>query len=47
MSVATGGPVAEGSRWQAPHAVGRGYPAGMASEMADFHDVSGLWCLFF
>ncbi|CAL1266406.1 unnamed protein product [Larinioides sclopetarius] len=41
MSVATGNPVAEGLRWQAPYGAWRSNPAGveMASEMADFHDM--------
>uniref|UniRef100_A0A2L2YT94 Krueppel-like factor 2 n=1 Tax=Parasteatoda tepidariorum TaxID=114398 RepID=A0A2L2YT94_PARTP len=41
MSVATGNPVAECVRWQSPHAVSNKSAAGvgMASEMADFHDM--------
>ncbi|XP_035231633.1 Krueppel-like factor 4 [Stegodyphus dumicola] len=40
MSVATGNPVAEGMRWQSPHAAGKSSAGvGMASEMADFHDM--------
>lgn len=48
MSVAMGSPVAEGVRWQSPHAPSRNTAGvGVASEMADFQDVSNFEFLFF
>lgn len=47
MSVATETPIADGVRWQNPHAPGRSSSGvGVASEMADFQDVSEEFYLF-